>query len=132
RLRGYEMPFNSDSSFWSNLGFMARGQFRTVDDYRAYIGKLNDVPRHFEQHIVNMRAGLARGFSVPRAVLDGREVSIATVAQEKDIEKLTLWLPFAQMPATIPAEQQAALRKDAREALSTRVQPAFTALLTFF
>ncbi|MEJ5208008.1 DUF885 family protein [Denitratimonas sp. CY0512] len=132
RLRGYEMPFNSDSSFWSNLGFMARGQFRNVDDYRAYIGKLNDVPRYFEQHIVNMRAGLARGFSVPRAVLDGREVSIATVAQEKDIEKLTLWLPFAQMPATIPAEQQDALRKDAREALSTRVQPAFTALLTFF
>src|SRR5690606_420203 len=23
RLRAYEMPFNSDSSFWSNLGFMA-------------------------------------------------------------------------------------------------------------
>lgn len=132
RLRGYEMPFNSDSSFWSNLGFMARGQFRNVDDYRAYIGKLNDVPRHFEQHIVNMRAGLTRGFSVPRAVLDGREVSIANVANEKDIEKLTLWQPFAQMPATIPAEQQAALRQDARQALSKRVQPAFAALLEFF
>lgn len=24
RLRAYEMPFNSDSSFWSNLSFMAR------------------------------------------------------------------------------------------------------------
>ena len=24
RLRGYEMPFNSDSQFWSDLGFMTR------------------------------------------------------------------------------------------------------------
>src|SRR5690606_10087664 len=27
RLRAYEMPFNSDSSFWANLGFMTRGDF---------------------------------------------------------------------------------------------------------
>ncbi|NEL42468.1 MAG: DUF885 domain-containing protein, partial [Xanthomonas perforans] len=30
RLRAYEMPFNSDSSFWSNLGFMAQRPMKTA------------------------------------------------------------------------------------------------------
>ena len=107
RLRGYEMPFNSDSSFWSNLGFMTRRPLHTVEDYRAYIDRLRDVPRYFDQNIDNMRAGLARGFSVPRAVLDGRDVSIAAVAQVKDPAQSNFYEPFKRMPASIPADEQA-------------------------
>jgi len=60
RLRTYEMPFNSDSSFWSNLSFMARREMKTAQDYRNYIARLNDVPRYFGQQTDNMRAGLKR------------------------------------------------------------------------
>ncbi|WP_374370686.1 DUF885 family protein, partial [Piscinibacter sp.] len=132
RLRAYEMPFNSDSSFWSNLSFMARRQMKTADDYRAYAARLRDVPRHFDQHIANMRAGLARGFSVPRAVLDGRDVSIAAVAELKDPEQSAFYAPYRKMPASIPAAEQEALRKEARAAISEHVVPAFGTLLTFF
>ena len=132
RLRGYEMPFNSDSSFWSNLAFMARGRMEDAGDYRDYIGRLNDVPRHFDQQIANMRAGLARGFSVPRAVLDGREVSIQMVAELEDPEQSPLYEPFERMPAGIPAAEQEQLRQAAREAIAERVVPAHQQLLTFF
>ncbi len=132
RLRAYEMPFNSDSSFWSNLSFMARRQMKTADDYRAYAARLRDVPRHFDQHIANMRAGLARGFTVPRAVLDGRDVSIATVAAQRDPEQSAFYAPYKKMPASIPAAEQDVLRKEARAAISGQVVPAFGTLLTFF
>src|SRR5690606_12227150 len=132
RLRGYEMPFNSDSSFWSNLAFMARGRMEDAGDYRDYIGRLNDVPRHFDQQIANMRAGLARGFSVPRAVLDGRDVSIAMVAELEDPEQSPLYEPFKRMPASIPAGEQEQLRQAAREAIRDSVVPAHRELLTFF
>ncbi len=132
RLRAYEMPFNSDSSFWSNLGFMAQRPMKTAAEYRAYIARLNDVPRYFEQQTVNMRAGLARGFSVPRAVLDGRDVSIATVADVKDPTESTFYAPFKQLPAQIPAAEQAQLREQAEAALRTAVLPAYSKLLTFF
>ncbi|MDX9764752.1 MAG: DUF885 family protein [Chiayiivirga sp.] len=132
RFRSYEMPFNSDSSFWSNLSFMARRPFRNEDDYRAYIARLNDVPRYFDQEITNMRAGLARGFSVPRAVLDGRDVSIAMIAEASEVESLAFWEPFKAMPAAIPAEKQVALRQAGRAALAQRVQPAYAELLRFF
>lgn len=132
RLRGYEMPFNSDSSFWSNLSFMARRELKTAADYRNYIARLNDVPRYFDQQTDNMRAGLKRGFSVPRAVLDGREVSIATVAELKDPTQSPLYAPFKKLPASIPAAEQAELQAQARQAISASVVPAFVKLRTFF
>ncbi|UNK51157.1 DUF885 family protein [Lysobacter sp. S4-A87] len=132
RLHGYEMPFNSDSSFWSNLGFMTRRQMRTAEDYRAYTDRLADVPRYFDQQIDNMRAGLARGFSVPRAVLDGRDVSIAAVAEVTDPQQSSFYEPFKRMPATIPADEQARLRAAGAAAIRDRMVPAYAKLLTFF
>lgn len=132
RLRAYEMPFNSDSSFWANLGFMTRGDFSNAEAYRTYAARLRDVPRYFDQQIDNMRAGLARGFSVPRAVLDGRDVSIAAVAELDDPEDAALWSPYERMPASIPADEKEALRAEGRAAIAEAVIPAFGKLLTFF
>ncbi|WP_430543104.1 DUF885 domain-containing protein [Stenotrophomonas maltophilia] len=132
RLRAYEMPFNSDSSFWSNLSFMARREMKTAQDFRNYIARLDDVPRYFGQQTENMRAGLKRGFSVPRAVLDGREVSIATVAELKDPTESPLYAPFKKLPASIPAAEQAQLQAQARAAINGKVVPAFQQLRTFF
>ncbi|MGY0561558.1 DUF885 domain-containing protein [Luteimonas sp. A277] len=132
RLGAYEMPFNSDSSFWSSLGFMTRGRFDSARDYQVYAARLRDVPRYFDQQIANMRSGLARGFSVPRAVLDGRDVSIAAVADLEDAEQAALWEPYRNMPASIPAAEQEALRAEGRAAIADAVIPGFRTLLTFF
>lgn len=132
RFRDHEMPFNADSAFWSNLDFMAREPLRTAADYRRYAARLRDVPRHFDQQIANMRAGLARGFSVPRAVLDGRDGAIAAVAELTDVEQAALYAPYNRMPDAIPAAEQAALREDARAALREAVIPAYAELLAFF
>lgn len=132
RLLGYQMPFNSDSSFWANLNFMARRPMRTTAAYRAYIARLNDVPRYFDQQTANMRDGLARGFSVPRAVLEGREGSIAAVAGLKDPTASALYAPFKDLPAQIPAAEQQALREAAQAAIGDAVIPAFAKLQVFF
>ena len=132
RYRDYEMPFNADSSFWSDLGFMARATPRDADGYRAYTARLRDVPRYFDQQTANMRAGLARGFSVPRAVLDGRDGSIAMIAELKDIEASNFFDPYRKMPASIPAAEQETLRAEGRAAIRDAVVPAFAKLLVFF
>ncbi len=132
RFRDYQMPFNSDSQFWSDLGFMAGEHFKNAQDAEDYIARLNDVPRYFEQNIVNMRAGLARGFSVPRAVLAGRDVSIATYADVKSPLDSVFYKPFKQLPGSIPAARQKQLRDQCLAAIHDQVIPAYKKLLKFF
>jgi uncharacterized protein (DUF885 family) len=131
KFHEYEKPFNSDSSFWSGLGFTASRTFHTTQDYRNYIAQLNDIPHYFRDQTGNMRAGLKRGFTPPRATLVGREVSVTAVADAKGAEATNLWKPFKSMPAAVPPEEQAALRAQARTAIETKAQPAYRDLLKF-
>lgn len=130
RVRQYEMPFNSDSAFWTNLGFTARRLIRDVEGYERYLGQLRDIPRYFDEQIGNMRAGLDRGFSVPRVTLSGRDVSIKEVVDAK-LEDNLLYTPFKKMPANIPAAEQARLRAEAAKAMQASVLPAYRKLLRF-
>jgi uncharacterized protein (DUF885 family) len=131
-FRDYEMPFNSDSQFWSDLGFMANRPIKDARQAHNYIARLNDVPRYFDENTANMRAGLKRGFSVPRAVLDGRDVSISTFVDAKTAQDSDFYKPFKQLPSTIPADEQEKLRADCVRALNERVIPAYAKLLKFF
>ena len=132
RYRSYEMPFNSDSQFWSDLGFMADRPLKNALEAKNYVARLNDVPRYFDEQVANMRAGLKRGFSVPRAVLVGRDVSISTIADAKSPEEAIFYKPFLQLPANIPADEQKALREACATAIRERVLPAYAKLLKFF
>jgi uncharacterized protein (DUF885 family) len=132
RFRQYEMPFNADSQFWSDLGFLSGRHLRTVKDAENYIALLNDVPRWFGENIVNMRAGLKRGFSVPRAVLAGRDVSISTYMDVKSPQESDFYKPFKSLPATIPADAQAKLQAACAAAIRDKVIPSYAKLLTFF
>ena len=132
RFRDYEMPFNSDSQFWSDLGFMANRHLKNAAEAKAYIGRLDDVPRYFDEQIANMRAGIKRGFTVPRAVLDGRDVSISTFINVKTPQDSDLYKPFKDLPSTIPAAERDKLRADCAKAIRDRVIPSYSKLLKFF
>ena len=58
KFRDYEMPANSDSAFWTDLGYTARRPFKTLTDYKNWIAQMRDIPRYFREQIANMRAGL--------------------------------------------------------------------------
>ncbi|HEU4781611.1 MAG TPA: DUF885 family protein [Steroidobacteraceae bacterium] len=127
RFKLYEAPFNADTFFWTS--FTPREGFVTADEYRRYLGRLRDVPRYFEENIVNMRAGLARGFTVPKVSVTGRDKTLEPYL--KVDESNPLYLPFLRMPASIPAAQQAGMQQEARQAIAERAVPAYGRLLTF-
>ena len=129
RFREWEMPFNSDSNFWTYLD--SSSPFEDAAEYRRYIARMRDIPRYFGEHIANMRAGLSRGFSVPRATLEGRDSSIAAFISD-DPAKTAFYRAFETMPSTIPAAEQAALRAEGAAAIRDAVMPAYRKLLDFF
>jgi uncharacterized protein (DUF885 family) len=129
RYRTWEMPFNSDSSFWTYLD--EDNQLRDAAEYKRYIARLKDVPRYFDQQIANMRAGIARGYTVPKATLTGRDQSIATFIGSS-AEKTPFYKAFEDMPSNIPAAEKAALRSEGRAAIEQSVLPAYRKLLDFY
>jgi uncharacterized protein (DUF885 family) len=129
KYRTWEMPFNSDSSFWTYLD--ESHQLRDAAEYQRYIARMREIPRYFDEQIANMRAGIARGFTVPKATLTGRDNSIEAFIAPAP-EKTPFFKAFETMPSTIPAAEQAQLRKDGAAAIVQAVMPAYDKLLQFY
>ena len=127
RYKTYEAPFNADTFFWTNN--TPREGFATADEYRRYLGRLRDVPRYFDEQIVNMRAGLKRGFTVPKSSVVGRDKTIEPYLKSDDTNPL--YLPFAILPPTIPAAEQEKMRAEARGLIAQNIVPAYSKLLDF-
>lgn len=131
RHHSWLMPLNSDSSFYSAIAMMpARTRFQEPDDAEAYLARLADIPRYFEQQVANMRRGLELGITVPQVVLAGRDEAAAMHAGGQ-VEDSVFWQPLARMPATWPEQQRHELAQRAREIIRTRVQPAYAAVAAF-
>ena len=130
--REYEKPVNSDTQFWGYLSpHDARG-FRRQEDYERYLTRMRSIPVLFDEETANMRAGEARGFTPPRVTLTGRDQGLKDVAEAKDAQSTSFWLPFVTMPANITTAEQARLRAEGRKVIAEVVMPAYAKLLRFF
>ncbi|HWA92446.1 MAG TPA: DUF885 family protein [Rhizomicrobium sp.] len=130
KFRGYEMPANSDTTFWTDLGYTARQDFKKLKDYQSWIKQMRDVPRYFHEQIAEMRAGLKRGFTPPQVTLMGRDASIANVTKAKPEDSL-FYEPFKTMHG-VDADTQAKLRAEAVDVIAHQVQPAYEELMKFW
>jgi uncharacterized protein (DUF885 family) len=130
QFREFEMPANSDTTFWTDIGYTARRQYRGVQDYRNWIGQMKDLPRYFHEQMDEMRAGLKRGFTPPRVTLEGRDASITAVTDATP-EASLFYTPFKDMPGIQEADKKS-LRDQAISTIRDTVQPAYRELLTFF
>src|SRR5580704_13579432 len=129
RFRDYEMPANSDTTFWTNIGYTARRPFRTPVDYEHWIAQMHDIPRYFHEQMQEMRAGMKRGFTPPRVTMAGRDTSITAVTDATP-ETSLFYTPFKDMPGVPPAKR-ASLRAAALKTIREVVQPAYLELLKF-
>jgi uncharacterized protein (DUF885 family) len=131
-LGDYQMPFNSDSGF--HIGFARLPDeipLATVKDYENYISRLQAWPRLMGETIELMRMGLKRGFTVPRAVLDGYEKTISAHVVD-DPAKSVFWAPFERFPATMPAPERERLKKEGRAAVLDGAVAGYRAFLDFY
>ena len=128
RYSEWEMPFDSDSNFWSYWD--APRRYETVAEYERYIARMRALPRYFAEQQANAKAGLKRGFSVPRVTLTGREASLSAYVVDTP-EKSPFWRAFADMPARFSDAEKSRLLAEGRAAITQSVTPAYAGLLAF-
>ncbi len=125
--RTWEAPFNSDSFFWGYL--VPRQPYAREADWQRLFGRLRDLPGHFDQHIANMRSGLARGWSVPRVAIEGRDATIEPYTRTDAGNPFLASLEA--MPASIPEPRRSQLQAEGRALVLEQVVPAYAGLLSF-
>jgi uncharacterized protein (DUF885 family) len=74
----FEVPLNSDSGFHTALlRWPIELPTATPRERDAYVTRLEGAPHFVAEHITNMRAGLARGMTLPRTIATGLGTALA-------------------------------------------------------
>ena len=122
-------PIGNGDGFFTAGDYLAYNTpIQSADDAEAWIARLEALPQYYRQNMANARRGIATGYTQPRIVVD-RAIETAR-AQVGTLED-TLLVPFAAMPANMPAAQQEEFRTRARAVIRDQILPVHREAVTF-
>jgi uncharacterized protein (DUF885 family) len=125
------IPILADAGFHTGIAQVPSYQpAQTVPQVERYITRLHQVPRYFREHIANMRRGMRDGFTMPRVVLDGYEVTIASHVVS-NVDSSLFFAPLTKLPENFPEAERARLQQLARTVIRDSVVSAYRDFLTF-
>jgi uncharacterized protein (DUF885 family) len=130
-VKRHLIPLTVDDGFHIAFAFLpAQMPFRTPRDYDNYSARLRAFPRYVDEHIALLREGLRTGYTLPRVVLEGYEVTIASHVVD-DPTKSVFWRPFANVPTTFSEADRTRLLDAGRNAITTALVPGYRGFLEF-
>jgi uncharacterized protein (DUF885 family) len=130
-FKPWEMPVSQFSGVHIDLPqLVAILSFQNVKDYDDYISRLKQMPRFFDENVIQMRKGMADGLMPPRILLE-KVVDQANGLATKTPEATPFAEPFAKLPESISAAEQKRLREQGLAAIRDYVLPAYVKFTTF-
>ncbi|MDE1977537.1 MAG: DUF885 domain-containing protein, partial [Elusimicrobia bacterium] len=100
-------------------------------DYQDWLKRLKTFGSYMDQTIALMRLGLKEGYTLPRVVAERIPPQIKDNIVS-DPAKSPFYAPFKDIPPSIDAKTAAHLRREAAQAVSQVVVPAYQRLDDFF
>ena len=131
KFRDFEMPANSDSAFWSDLGETARRPFKTLTETETGSG----------------RCATSRAISANRSRTCERDLPAASRLRARlcrdaknrsprlrtaNPKAILLYTPFREPMVGVQQSDQDKLKSEAAKVIGEIVQPAYADLLKFF
>ena len=125
------IAFQNDEGFHTLADYLGRSTtIASREDADAWLARLAALPAWYEQNVSNLKRGIKTRYTQPRIVVD-RVLDVARKQVEVKPEDNSLLLPFARMPASIPAQAQAEYRAKALALVRDKIYPAQRAFADF-
>jgi uncharacterized protein (DUF885 family) len=116
------IPFTGDWGFQAAPVFAAmRLRLKSEADAEAWIQRLNDVPRFFAEHRINMARGITTGWTANADPLKTARAQIEAQIVE-DPAWSELYAPFLALPEVIPPQTAARLRAEGLAATARAIE----------
>ena len=131
-FKDYQMPINADSGFHTGLSRLHKAMsFNTESDYLNYISRLDQFPRFFDEHISNMKEGIAENRTLPQVVLNGYDITISTHIVD-EVKESAFFTPFTSFPDAFTKDQKRRLTDLGLSSIKNNVITSFQEFLDFF
>ncbi|MGA8343617.1 MAG: DUF885 family protein [Candidatus Sulfotelmatobacter sp.] len=131
RFKPWEMPVSQFGGVHIDLPqLVSLLSFQSVKDYDDYISRLKQIPRLFDENVIQMRKGMADGLMPPRILLE-KVVDQSNGLASKTAEASPFAEPFAKFPDSISAAEQKRLREQGLAVIHDSVLPAYVKFTTF-
>ena len=131
RFKPWEMPVNQSSGIHIDAPqLVSILSFDTVKDYEDYISRLKEMPRLFDQNIVQMRKGMAEGLMPPKILLE-KVVTQADGLATTPVEKSPFAHPFDKFPDAVPEADRKRLRDAGLAAIQGSIIPTYVKFTAF-
>ncbi len=128
------MPLNQMSGLPMDLAVYGSGTgpqpFVTAKDYDRFLARLRLFPRWADGAIDMMRAGMARGVTLPRPAMAKVVPQLRGIVTANLTDNI-FWAPVAAMPTEISPKDRERIRVAYAAALTNEVLPAYTRLADF-
>ena len=134
RFPGHLIPVNQFYSVPNSFAQLGSGNglhpFKTVKDYEDFLQRVNGFVAWTDQAIVNMRDGIAKGYTLPKVLVERTLPQLAAQLVEKPEDSL-YWGPIANLPATFTEAERQKLAAAYRAAITSQVIPSYRRLHDF-
>jgi len=128
------LPINQMDSMPVTLANYANGQsaqpLTTPKQYRDYLHRLQQLPAWIDQAIANMRQGMAKGVTEPKAAMESALPQFKKLVSARTEDSI-YYTPMVKMPAGFSAAEQKALREQYRATIANKLNPALSRLANF-
>jgi len=131
KFKDWEMPVLHNSGIHINAPQMvSMFAFDTVKDYEDYISRLAQLPKSFEDTIVQMRKGMADGLMPPKFLLPEIVRQCETIAGMK-IEESPFSLPIKKFPKNFSETDKSRLTAAIHAVIKDKLVPSYIAFKVF-
>lgn len=131
KFRQYLLPINQREGMQNSDELAQFLSFQSVKDYEDWIARLNSFPAFVDQNIELMREGMKAKVLWSQKVLERVPAQLDKQIVETP-EQSPFYEPFKTMSKDVAPAEQERLRTAAKQAVATKIFPAYRKLRDFF